>query len=138
MVRSAKRVSNHEATNTTWIGERDAAPAKNKARIMRAFEFKSADRLTASGRLGVDLREVCLGGLRTVGNELAEIFGGRLGPGDEHFTARTGEVRLNLHRLVKRLGGSQLVQAGEERFRVLLHRLLDVAADLGELADGVG
>src|SRR5215475_2758735 len=79
-----------------------------------------------SGSLVVDLGEVVLGGLRTVGNELAEIFGGRLGPGDEHFTARTGEVRLNLHRLVQRLGGSQLVQAGEERFRVLIHRLLDV------------
>src|SRR5262249_13247510 len=45
-----------------------------------------------SGSLVVDLGEVILGGLRTVGNELAEIFGGRLGPGDKHFAARTGEV----------------------------------------------
>src|SRR5689334_16910684 len=88
-----------------------------------------------SGSLVVDLGEVVLGGLRTVGNELAEIFGGRLGPRDEHFTARTGEVGLDLHRLVQRLGGSQLVQAGEERFRVLVHGLLDVAADLGNFAD---
>src|ERR1043165_5069731 len=90
-----------------------------------------------SGSLVVDLGEVVLRGLRTVGNELAQIFGGRLGPRDEHFTARTGEVGLDLHRLVQRLGGSQLVQAGEERFGVLIHRLLDVAADLGNLADGV-
>src|SRR5262249_10292105 len=56
-----------------------------------------------SGGLVVDLGEVVLGGLRTVGNELAEIFGGRLGPRDEHFAARAGEIGLDLHRLVEAL-----------------------------------
>src|ERR1700759_4709050 len=86
-----------------------------------------------SGSLVVNLGEVVLGGLRTVGNELAEIFGGRLGPGDEHFTARAGEIGLDLHRLVQRLGRSELIEAGKERFRVLVHRMLNVAADLGAL-----
>src|SRR5580693_8504627 len=89
-----------------------------------------------SGSLVVDLGEVVLGSLRTVGDELADILSGRLGPRDQNFTARTGEVRLDLHRFVQRLGRSQLVQAGEERFRVLIHRLLNVAADLGGLGHG--
>src|ERR1700743_1283726 len=93
---------------------------------------------SGSCSLVVNLGEVVLRGLRTVGNELAEIFGGRLGPRDEHFTARTGKVRLDLHRLVQRLGRSELIEAGEERFRVLIHRLLNVTADLGGFADGVG
>src|SRR6516165_4717708 len=90
-----------------------------------------------SGGLVVDLGEIVLGRLRTVGNELAEIFGGRLGPGDEHFTARTGEIRLDLNRLVNGLGGRQLVDACEKRLGILVDRLLDVAADLGDLADGI-
>src|SRR5581483_2604507 len=110
--------------------------AKKKARTRRAFEPSTGP--SKSGSLVVDLGEVVLGGLRTVGNELTDIFSGRLGPRDEHFTARTGEVRLDLDSLVQRLGRSELVEAGEERFRVLIHRLLNVAADLGGFADGVG
>src|SRR5882672_1626482 len=90
-----------------------------------------------SGGLVIDLGEVVLGGLRTVGDELAEIFGGRLGPRDEHFAARTGEIGLDLHRFVERLGGRQLVDAGEEGLGILVERLLNVAADLGGLADGI-
>src|SRR5262249_22319879 len=56
---------------------------------------------------------------------------------DNHFALGTGEIRLDLHGFVERLGRSKLVDAGEERFRVLVDRLLDVAADLGGLADGV-
>src|SRR5229473_820214 len=93
-----------------------------------------------SGGLAVsrDLGEVVLGVLRTVGDELAEIFGGGLGPRHEHFAARTDHIRLDLNRLVERLGGRQLVDAGEERFGVLIDRLLDVAADLGSLGNGIG
>src|SRR3984893_9452589 len=91
-----------------------------------------------SGGLVVDLGEVVLGGLRTVGDELAEIFGGGLRPRDEHFTARTNHIGLDLNRLVDRLGGRQLVDAGEERFRVLIDRILDIAADLGGLRDRTG
>src|SRR3984957_6366233 len=112
------------------------ARPKKKARARRAFEPSTGP--SKSGGLVVDLGEVVLGGLRTVGNELAKIFGGRLGPRDEHFTARTGEVRLDLDSLVQRLGRSELVEAGEERFRVLIHRLLNGAADLGSLSHGVG
>ena len=57
---------------------------------------------------------------------------------DEHFAARTDQVRLDLNGFVQRLGRSQLVDAGEERFRVLVERLLDVAADLGGLGDRTG
>src|SRR4029077_14163494 len=90
-----------------------------------------------SGSLRVDLGEVVLRGLRTVGNELAEIFGARLGPRDENFTTRTSKIGLDLHGFIERLGRSKLVDAGEERFRVLVDRLLDIAADLGALADGI-
>src|SRR5580692_6322582 len=99
---------------------------KKKARAKRAFE-PSADR-QGSGSLVVDLGEVVLGGLRTVGDELAEIFGGRLRPRDEHFAARTGHVGLDLDRFVQRLRGRQLVDAGDERLEVLVDRLLYVAA----------
>src|ERR1700742_5260313 len=98
--------------------------AKKKARTRRAFEPSTGP--SKSGGLVVDLGEVVLGSLRTVGNELAEIFGGRLGPRDEHFTARTRQVRLDLHRLVQRLGGRELADTIEERFRVLIDRLLDI------------
>src|SRR5882757_5033302 len=91
-----------------------------------------------SGGLGVDLGEVVLGGLGTVGDELAEIFGGGLRPRDEYFAARTDHVRLDLGRFTQRLGGSQLVDAGEERFRVLIERVLNGAADLGGLGDRTG
>src|SRR5260370_42484215 len=90
-----------------------------------------------SGSLVIDLGEVVLGSLRTVGDELAEIFGGGLRPRDEHFAARTDHIGLDLNRLVERLGGSQLVDACEEGLGVLVERLLDVAADLGGLADRI-
>src|ERR1700739_431635 len=93
---------------------------------------------SGSCSLVVNLGEVVLRGLRTVGNELAEIFGGRLGPRDEHFTARTGEIGLDLHRLVDALGRTQFGDAREEGFRVLIDRLLDIAPDLGGLGHGVG
>src|SRR6266550_1117983 len=63
---------------------------KKKARMKRAFEL-AAGQLTRqrSDGLVVDLGEVVLGRLRTVGDEFAEIFGGGLRPRDEGFTART-------------------------------------------------
>src|SRR5260370_32950262 len=93
-----------------------------------------------SGGLAVsrDLGQVVLGGLRTVGDELAEIFGGGLGSRHEHFAARTDHIGLDLDRLVERLGGSQLVDACKEGFGVLINRLLNVAADLGGLGDRTG
>src|ERR1700692_297584 len=81
--------------------------AKKKARIKRAFEFiREVSRSRSGGGLGVDLGEVVLGGLRTVGDELAEIFGGGLRPRHEYFAARADHVGLALHRFVERLGGS--------------------------------
>src|SRR6266851_8844765 len=93
-----------------------------------------------SGGLAVsrDLGEVVLRGLGTVGDELAEIFGGGLRPRDENFAACTDHVRLDLGSFAQRLGRSELVDAGEERFRVLIERLLDIAADLGGLGDRTG
>src|SRR3981189_1382724 len=91
-----------------------------------------------SGSLVIDLGEVVLSGLRTVGDELAEIFGGGLRPRDEHFAARTDHIGLDLNRLVERLGGSQLVDASEERFGILIDRVLDIAADFGSLGDRTG
>src|SRR6476620_7586287 len=91
-----------------------------------------------SGGLGIDLGEVVLRGLGTLGDELAEIFGGGLRPRDEHFATRTDHVRLDLGGFAQRLGRSEPVDAGEERFRVLIERLLDVAADLGGLGPRTG
>src|SRR6478736_717800 len=91
-----------------------------------------------SGGLGIDFREIVLRGLGTLGDELAEIFGGGLRPRDEHFATRTDHFRLDLGGFAQRLGRSELVDAGEERFRVLIERLLDVAADLGSLGDRTG
>src|SRR5665213_1814257 len=88
--------------------------------------------------VGRDLGQVVLGGPGTIGDQLAEIFGGRLRPRHQHFAARTDHVGLDLDRLVERLGGGQPVDAGEEGFGVLVDRLLDVAADLGGLADRTG
>src|SRR5436309_6665011 len=65
---------------------RNDAGNKKKARAKRAFEL-SADR-EGSGGLGVNLGQVVLRGLGTVGDELAEIFGSRLRPRDEHFAAQ--------------------------------------------------
>src|SRR5882724_5545948 len=113
-----------------WLAGQKEGPPK------RAFQIHPTQRDGSSG-LVVDLGEVVLGGLRTVGDELAEIFGGRLGPRDEHFAARTGEIGLDLHRFVERLGRRQLVDAGEESLGILVERLLNVAADLGGLADGI-
>src|SRR6202022_2736445 len=120
MVRDGARAPPHHEGRHSSMRQR----LKKKARTRRAFEPSTGP--NKSGGLVVDLGEVVLSGLRTIGNELAEIFGGRLGPRDEHFTARTGEVRLDLDSLVQRLGRRELVEAGEERFRVLIHRLLDV------------
>src|SRR5215510_1659976 len=91
-----------------------------------------------SGGLVVDLRKIVLRGLRTVAHELADILGSRLGAVDQHFAAGAGEVRLDLIGFAQRLGRSELVDAGEERFRVLVDRLLNVAADLGGLGDRTG
>src|SRR5215831_4576553 len=93
--------------------------------------------LLRSDRLGGGLGEVVLHGLRAAGDELAEIFAGRFRPRHENFTARACQIRLDLHRFVEALGGGELVDAGEERLGVLVDRLLDVAADLGRLADRI-
>src|SRR5262245_55233632 len=112
-------------------------PDKKKARLSGPSNW-AVVRRSRSGGLGIDLGEVVLRGLGTVGDELAEIFGGGLRPGDEHFATRTDQVRLDLGGFAQRLGRSELVDAGEERFRVLVQRLLDVAADLGRLGDRTG
>src|SRR5437879_2530891 len=91
-----------------------------------------------SGGLAVDLREIVLRGLRTIGHELADILGSGLGARDQHFAAGAGEVGLDLVSFAQRRGRSELVDAGEERFRVLIHCLLDVAADLGGFGDRTG
>src|SRR5262245_7780354 len=91
-----------------------------------------------SGSLAVDLRKIVLRSLRTLAHELADILGSRLGAVDEHFAAGAGEVRLDLIGFAQRLGRRELVDAGEEGFRVLVHRLLDGAADLGRLGDRTG
>src|ERR1700722_10891223 len=117
--------------NANCYGQKEGPPK-------RAFEFIRKVSRSRSGGLGVDLGEVVLGGLRTVGDELAEIFGGGLRPRHEHFTARTNQIGLDLNRFVQRLGGCQLVDAGEERLGVLIDRLLDVAADLGGFANRTG
>src|SRR5689334_3135714 len=112
---------------------------KRKARRsgpFNAYALRRRERYL--GSLAVDLREVVLRGLRTIANELADILGSRLGAGDQHFAASAGEVGLDLVGFAQRLGRSELVDAGEERFRVLVHRLLDVAADLGSLGDRTG
>src|SRR5580698_3195166 len=103
----------------------------------RAFELQFV-RVWRSGGLGVDLGEVVLGSLGTVGDELAEIFGGGFGSRHEHFAACTNHIGLDLNRFVERLGGRQLVDASEERFGILVDRLLDRAADLGGFADRTG
>src|SRR4051794_20273377 len=109
---------------------------KKKARL--GGPSKRAVGRSLSGGLAVDLGEVVLRGLGTVGDELAEIFGGGLGARDEQFATCTDQVRLDLGGFAQRLGRSELVDAGEERFRVLINRLLDVAADLGGLGDRTG
>src|SRR6266571_4344571 len=111
-------------------------PDKKKARL--SGPSKTAVGGSRSGGLGVDLGEVVLGGLGAFGDELAEIFGGGLRPRDEHFAARTAHVRLDLGGFAQRLGRSELVDAGEERFRVLIERLLDVTADLGGFGNRTG
>src|SRR5437899_3257811 len=68
----------------------------------RAFE-NAVVRRSRSGGLGVDLGKIVLHVLGTVGDELAEIFGGGLRPRDEHFAARTDHVRLDLGGFAQRL-----------------------------------
>src|SRR5437762_12214898 len=114
-----------------WIGR-----TKKKARL--SGPSKRAVGRSRSGGLAVDLGEVVLRGLGAVGDELAEIFGGGLRPRDEQFATRTDHVRLDLGGFAQRRSRSELVDAGEERFRVLIERLLDVAADLGGLGDRTG
>src|SRR5882757_311114 len=111
-------------------------PVKKKARL--SGPSKRAVGRSRSGGLGVDLGEVVLRGLGAVGDELAEIFGRGLRPRDEQFATRADQVRLDLGGFAQRLGRSELVDAGEERFRVLIERLLDVAADLGGLGNRTG
>src|ERR1700732_2566332 len=147
--RRLRRVSKDEGPNVaSWFetaqsrlltkrGWPDLCGHGTKRRPARSGPLKlSADR-QGSGSLVVDLGEVVLGRLGTVGDELAEIFGGRLRPRDEHFAARTGHVGLDLDRFVQRLRGRQLVDAGDESLEVMIVRLLAVAADLGGLADGI-
>src|SRR5258708_12287749 len=111
---------------------RRSARVKKKARLKRALELTAGQLIRKrSGGLVVDLGEVVLGGLRTVGDELAEIFGGGLRPRDEHFAARTDHIGLDLNRLVERFGGRKLVDAGEEGLGVLIDPLPDVPAALG-------
>src|SRR4249919_512429 len=110
---------------------------KKKARLSGPSK-RAVVRRSLSGGLAVDLGEIVLRGLGTVGDELAEIFGGGLRPRDENFATRTDHLRLDLGGFAQRLGRSELVDAGEERFRVLIKRLLNVAADLGGLGDRTG
>src|SRR5689334_14905497 len=109
---------------------------KKKARL--SGPSKRAVGRSRSGGLAVDLGEVVLRGLGAVGDELAEILASGLRPRDEQFAARTDQVRLDLGGFAQGLGRSELVDAGEERFRVLIERLLDVAADLGGLGNRTG
>src|SRR5258707_2253625 len=113
-----------------WIAD------KKKARL--SGPSKRAVGRSLSGGLAVDLGEVVLRGLGAVGDELAEIFGGGLRPRDENFATLTDHLRLDLGGFAQRLGRNELVDAGEERFRVLIERLLDVAADLSGLGDRTG
>src|SRR5262245_53165599 len=113
------------------------ASDKKKARLSGPSKRQFVSR-SRSGGLGVDLREIVLRGLGAFGDELAEIFGSRLGAGDEHFAVGTNRLGLDLGGFAQRLGRSELVDAGEERFHVLIERLLDVAADLGGLGDRTG
>src|SRR5207302_4175430 len=113
------------------------APDKKKARLSGPSKMLLSGG-SRSGGLGVDLGEVVLRVLGTLGDELAEIFGGGLRPRDENFATLTDHLRLDLGGFAQRLGRSELVDAGEERFRVLIERLLDVAADLGGLGDRTG
>src|SRR5262249_26548083 len=96
------------------------SPFKKKARRSGPSYAYSLSYANLGG-LAVDLREVVLRGLRTVGDELADILGSRLGAVDQHFAASAGEVGLDLIGFAQRLGRSELVDAGEERFRVLIH-----------------
>src|ERR1700727_2528622 len=48
---------------------------------------------------------------------------------------RAQQIRLDLDGFVERLRGRELVDAGKERLGILVERLLDVAADLGDFAD---
>src|SRR6267378_8405470 len=112
-------------------------PDKKKARLSGPSKMQLSGG-SQSGGLGVDLGEIVLRGLGTLSDELAEIFGGGLRPRDENFATRTDHVRLDLGGFAQRLGRSELVDAGEERFRVLKERLLDVTADLGGLGDRTG
>src|SRR5260370_23280983 len=113
-------------------------PENKKARLIEAGLAKGPVSRSRSGGLAVDLGEVVLRGLGAVGDELAEIFGGGLRPRDEQFATRTDHVRLDLGGFAQRLGRSELVDAGEERFRVLVARLLDIAADFGGLGHRTG
>src|SRR6185436_18335045 len=106
------------------------APSKKEGPREAGLELDSPGQCR-SGGLAVDLGEVVLSGLRAIGRELAQIFGGRLRPRDESLAARTDQLGLDLERLADGLGGGQLVETFEEGFGVLVHRLLDVAADLG-------
>src|SRR5215213_12012051 len=98
-----------------------SVPDKKKARL--SGPSKRAVGETRSGGLGVDLGEVVLRGLGAVGDELAEIFGRSLCPRHQHFAARADHVGLDLDRFVERRGGSQLLDAGEERLGVLVKRV---------------
>src|SRR3984893_16137415 len=126
---------------TAEVTLRADAPIDVRVRKKARLSGPSKEQLVSrsrSGGLGVDLGEVVLRGLGTVGDELAEIFGRGLRPRHEHFAARPQHVGLDLHRLIERLGGSQPVDAGEERLGVLIERGLDIAADLGGPGDRTG
>src|SRR3569833_3142426 len=97
----------------------DGGGAKQKAR-RSGPQISVSTQGARSGGLVVDLGEIVLSGLRTIGGELAEIVGGRLGTRDEHFAARAEQARLDLDGLAERLGGSELVDAREERLGVLV------------------
>src|SRR3954469_6123025 len=120
---------------TRWLAMTAAAEKQKARRSGPQIQFLVSGR---SGGLVVDLGKIVLSGLRTVGGELAEIVGGRLGARDERFAAGAEQAGLDLDSFAERLGGRELVDAREECLGVLVDRLLDVAADLAGFGDGLG
>ena len=83
----------------TLLRASQSARPKKEGPPKRALNWGLVSR-SRSGGLGIDLAKIVLRGLRTVGDEFAEIFGGGLRPRDEHFAACPEHIGLDLHRFV--------------------------------------